>query len=123
MNLDLKKLFLIDGLGALVTALLLSQVLARFESVFGMPREILWVLAGIAGCFAVYSFLCHLFIEENGQPYLKGIAVANTVYCITTLGLVIYLNESLTYLGIAYFIGEIFIILILVRLEFNVAGQ
>ena len=122
-NLDFKKLFLIDGLGALVTAFLLSQVLARFESVFGMPREILWVLAGMAGCFAVYSFLCHLFIEENGKPYLKGIAVANTVYCITTLGLVIYLNESLTYLGLAYFIGEIIILLILVRLEFSVAGK
>ncbi len=122
-NLDFKKLFLIDGLGALLTALLLSQVLARFESVFGMPREILWGLAGMAGCFAIYSFLCHLFIEENGKPYLKGIAAANTIYCITTLGLVIYLKESLTYLGVAYFIGEIVIILILVRLEFNVAGK
>lgn len=113
-------MFLIDGLGAMVTAILLSQVLARFETVFGMPRDILWILAGAAICFAVYSISCHLFLKENEKPYLRGIAIANLLYCLTTLVLVIYLRESLTYLGIAYFIGEMIIILILVRWEFSV---
>lgn len=114
-------MFLIDGLGAIVTAILLSQVLARFETVFGMPRDILWVLAGAAGCFAVYSISCHLFLKKNGKPFLQGIAIANLIYCLTTLVLVIYLRESLTYLGLAYFIGEMIIILILVRWEFSAA--
>ena len=114
-------MFLIDGLGAIVTAILLSQVLARFETVFGMPQDILWILAGVAACFAVYSISCHLFLEKNEQPYLRGIAVANLFYCLTTLVLVIYLRATLTYLGLAYFIGEMIIILILVRWEFSVA--
>lgn len=118
-NLSFKKLFLIDGIGAMFTALLLGQVLARFESVFGMPKHILYVLAGIAGCFALYSFLCSTLLKENWGPYLRGIAISNTLYCITTLGLVIYLNASLTGLGIAYFIGEIIVVMLLVSIEFR----
>jgi len=115
-------MFLIDGLGAILTALLLSQVLARFEPVFGMPRDILWLLAGVVACFAIYSISCYLFLEKNGKPYLQGIAIANMLYCLTTLGLLIYLRASLTYLGLAYFIGEMIIILILVRWEFSAAA-
>jgi len=116
-NLSFKQLFLVDGLGAVVTALLLSQVLARWEPLFGMPKSVLFVLAGIAGCFAVYSLLCHFLVEKNWRPYLRGIAIANTLYCCLTLGLVVYRYEALTWLGIAYFLGEIMLVLFLVTVE------
>ncbi len=116
---SIKLLFLIDGIGAIVTALLLSQVLARFESTFGMPKDILYILAAIAGCFAVYSLSCHFGLKRNRAPYLKAIAVANTLYCMTTLVLVIYCYPSLTWLGVAYFIGEIVIVMTLVRIEWR----
>ncbi len=112
-----KRLFLIDSLGAVLTALLLSQVLARFETVFGMPRNILYILAGVAVVFAIYSFLCHLLVKDNWRSYLILIAIANTLYCMVTLGLVVYYFGRLTYLGVAYFIGEIIIVLSLVRIE------
>jgi len=117
LNLSFKQLFLLDSLGAFLTALLLSQVLARFESSFGMPREILFVLAGIAACFALYSLLCHFFLKKKWQPYLKAIAIANTIYCLVTLGLVIYFFRSLTWLGILYFFGEIIVVVSLARIE------
>jgi len=120
-NLTYRRLILIDGIGAVITALMLSQVLARFESVFGMPKKILFVLAGIAAGFAVYSILCHLLVRENWKPYLRGIAAANTGYCIVTLGLIINLFNTLTYLGIAYFVGEIILVLGLARFEFQFA--
>ena len=116
-NLSYRSLFLIDGVGALVTALLLSQVLARFEDIFGMPRQVLFVLAGIAACFAVYSISCHFLIKEQWRPYLRGIALANMTYCLSTLVLVLYLNRSLTWLGIAYFLGEIVLVMTLVAIE------
>lgn len=119
-NITYRKLFLIDAIGAVVTAISLSQVLARFESVFGMPEHILYILASIAGCFAVYSFCCHLWIRRNWTPFLIGIAVANTIYCLTTLVLVFYFKDSLTWLGIAYFIGEIMVVMALVRFEFKI---
>jgi hypothetical protein len=122
-NLTPKKLFLIDGMGAVLTALLLSQLLARLIPVFGMPRAILYPLAGIAACFAAYSFTCHLLIKQNWAPFLRGIAVANTLYCLTTLGCVIYLWDSLTWLGIAYFIGEILIVMTLVRAEIKMSQK
>jgi hypothetical protein len=49
----------------LITGLLLSQVLARFESLFGMPKEILWVLSGVAFLFALYSITCHVIIKKE----------------------------------------------------------
>lgn len=122
-NLNHKKLFLLDGLGATLTALLLSQVLGRYESLFGMPREILFTLAGIACSFAVYSLLCYLFLNQNWQPFLKGIAIANTSYCVITLCLLVYQNDSLTFWGFAYFSGEIIVILILARAEFKSAKK
>lgn len=122
-NMDFRQLFLIDGIGAMVTAVLLSQVLARFESVFGMPSTILYALASLAVGFAVYSFTCYWLLKKNWKPYLKGIAIANMIYSLTTLGLIVYLNESLTYLGLIYFIGEIIIILFLASWEFKLSAQ
>ena len=121
--LSFKNIFLVDGIGAIITALLLSQLLARFEPVFGMPKEVLYLLAGIAACFAVYSLSVHFLIKENRKPYLMGIAVANTLYCSATLVLVIYLNQSLTWLGIAYFISEIITVMSLVRVEFLIVNN
>ena len=122
-ELSFKKLFLIDGIGATTTTLLLILVLARFEPIFGMPRHVLNILAGIAGCFDLYSLLCYKLLQKKWIHYLRGIAVTNTVYCIVTAILVIKFYESLTWLGVAYFIGEIIIILGLVRLELKLATQ
>jgi hypothetical protein len=86
-NVSYKNIFLIDGMGAVLTALLLSQLLARLVPVFGMPSAILYPLAAIAACFAIYSLLCHLLVKKNWKPFLRGIAVANTLYCLTDIGL------------------------------------
>jgi len=52
-----KKLFATDCLGALLTAVVTGIVLVQFESVFGMPRNSLYFLSGLACLFALYSFL------------------------------------------------------------------
>lgn len=116
-KLSPKTLFLIDGIGALVTALLLSQLLARFQSSFDAPLNILYILAGIAACFALYSLLCSQIINQNWKIFLKAIAIANAMYCALTLGLVVYLYNTLTWLAVGYFIGEIGVIGILIRYE------
>ncbi len=99
-NDSIRRLFLIDGIGAIVTALLLSQVLARYESVFGMPAQLLYILAGIAACFALYSLTCFWRVQDGGAPFLKAIAIANTLYCVATLGIVSYHFDTLTWLGL-----------------------
>lgn len=120
-RISAKLLFLIDGLGAITTALLLSQLLARFEPLFGMPRPVLFVLAGIAACFAVYSLLCYFLLTADFRPFLKGIAIANTSYCVATMGLMLFHFSALTWLGIAYFVGEIAVVLALAYVEYQKA--
>lgn len=119
----INKLFLIDGIGAVITALLLSQVLARYEPVFGMPASLLCILAGVAACFAVYSLTCYWRIKEGGAAFLTSIAVANTLYCIATLGIVAYRFHTLTWLGVAYFIGEVLVVMSLVGVELSAARK
>ena len=118
-----KKLFLIDSLGALTTALLLFVVSRNLNEYFGMPARILTYLSGIAICFCIYSTTCFLVLKGNWTPFIKGISIANLLYCVLTIGLVIFYNPQLTKIGIAYFLGEIAIICGLVCIELRVAME
>ena len=82
----------------------------------------LYALAFLASLFAVYSFCCFLYASERWRSYLKAIAVANLGYCGLTLGLVIYLHQELTPLGILYFGCEVVIIIGLATIELRKAS-
>lgn len=112
-----KTIFLVDGLGALVTASLLFLVLMKFQEYFGMPPGILSILSIIALTFAVYSIFCFLFLTMNWGIFLKAIMIANLLYCCMTMGLVIYYHSVLTTIGLTYFLAEISIIAGLVFVE------
>jgi hypothetical protein len=118
-----KKLFLIDGTGALLSAFLLGVVLVRFEDTFGMPRRVLYFLSVIAGIFAVYSFMSYLLIKKNRRPYLKIIAFANLAYCCLTAGLTLYFIRELTNFGLAYFVSEVALIITLAIVELKSASK
>ena len=47
-NFGPKKIFLIDGTGAMITTIMLGLVLPAFRSEIGMPIDYLYVLSGIA---------------------------------------------------------------------------
>lgn len=106
-----------DSIGAMLSAFLLGGVLTTFEDSFGMPRPQLYFLACIAVLFAVYSMACYLLAGARWKPLLKVIALANLAYCGLTMGLVIFFFERLTPLGIAYFVGELVVIGVLVGME------
>lgn len=59
IELEPKQLFLIDGLGAILSAILLGLVLVRFERIFGIPSSTLYFLAIIPIFFAIYDFLSY----------------------------------------------------------------
>ncbi len=121
MTIKPKTLFLIDGFGALVSTFLLSRVVARFESIFGMPQKTSYLLALVAGMYAVYSFACFFFMRENPKPYLRNIAFANLLYCCITAGFVLYYFQLLTSIGFIYFISEMVIIVSLATVELKSA--
>lgn len=119
--LNPKKLFLIDGLGALLTAFLTGVVLRMFVNTFGMPPKLLSILSILACILAAYSMSCCFFVSKNWRLFLKIIVVANLLYCFLTAVLVLHLYQQLTTLGVIYFITEVFIIIVLVYVEVSVA--
>lgn len=123
LGLRPRNVFLLDGIGALISALFLIALLAPFESIFGMPRKVLYTLSIPAFGFAVYSLSCYFFDVKKWQPYLKLIALANFLYCCVTLGLVIQEYDLLTMLGVAYFLGEIGIVFAVIGIELMTLKQ
>jgi hypothetical protein len=115
-----KKVFLFDALGALATSLLLLLMVAPLESFFQMPAAIVHWLSAFAALFFVYSLGCWFFNPRKWKPYLITIIIANGLYCCLTLGLVLYHVNSLAVWGIAYFLGEIAVIVVLMAIEVNV---
>ncbi len=118
-----KQLFLIDSVGALISAIMLGLVLTTFEEWFGMPSRALYLLALLAGLFFLYSYSRYRINSERWRPYLKVIAIINLLYCFLTLNLVVYFYSSLTVLGLVYFVGEIVIILALAVIELKTAAR
>jgi hypothetical protein len=112
-----KRIFLIDGLGAMLSAFFLGVILVKFEDSFGMPRAILYALSSVACLFAIYSFCCYFFNFSHWQTYLKAIIVANTVYCCLTIGFVFFFYKSLTILGLIYFVLELIVMVVLIYIE------
>ncbi|WP_440069444.1 hypothetical protein [Tenacibaculum discolor] len=122
-TLNPKKLFLIDGLGAVLSAFLLGIVLVKFESIIGIPPSTLYFLAVFPLLFATYDFYCYRKKHNNLKFFLEGIAVANLLYCCFSVGVTLYHLKTITYLGWIYILAETLIILILLSFEFMIAKQ
>ena len=115
-----KLLFLIDGIGAFLSAFLLLIILIKIKDGFGMPRSVLYFLFSLACIYTVYSFSCYLFILKKWLPFLKAVMWANTIYCCITIGLVIYFYQNLAIVGLTYFLLEIILLIGLILLELTV---
>lgn len=116
-----KKLFQIDGIGAIISALLLGIVLVRFENVFGIPKRMLYILASLPCLFAIYDFYCYFNIDKEIGKFLKGIGIVNLTYCCLSIGLAIFHKEVITSLGWIYVLAEIVIVCVLAFIELRVA--
>ena len=110
------RLFAVDGLGALSTAVFIT-ILARFENVVGMPRTTLYFLASVAFIYAAFGFCCYFLNPKNWALYLKALSTANILYCCLTIGLMAFFFQRLTIVGFIYFSLEIIIISSLAYIE------
>jgi len=117
----LKKLFLLDGFGAILSAILLGIVLVKLEEYFGIPKTTLYILAALPCFFAIYDFYCYFKIEKNLDKFLKGIAIVNLLYCCLSLGFAFHHYQEITYLGWAYIIVEIIIVVAIAIIELRAA--
>ena len=122
-NANPKKLFQIDGFGAIVSAILLGIVLVNLEYLFGIPKPTLYFLASFPCLFAVYDFYCYFKIDNNLEKFLKIIASANILYCGLSIGLAIYHRKNISNLGWMYILMEIAIVSGLSSIELKVAKR
>lgn len=120
---DPKKLFLIDGLGAILSAFLLGFVLVKLESVFGIPSTTLYFLAAIPVFFACYDLYCSRKNNDNLGQLLIGIAIMNLTYCCISIGFAFYHFGTITVFGWSYITMEILIIVTLAIVELKVAKR
>ena len=118
-----KNVFLLDGIGAVVSASIMGLLVAQQVSFFGLPSKAAYFLAAFPCVFFVYSIYCYFNLPTDWKPYLKMIIIANLLYCFISIGVVFYHFALLTNIGLAYFILEIIIILIVVILELRVLKE
>ena len=87
-----KKLFLLDGLGATLSAFLLGVVLVKLERTFGIPSQSLYILATLPVIFVIYDLYCIRKTRTDEGPLLKGIALINLSYCCISIVFAFYLQ-------------------------------
>ena len=85
-NANPRRLFLIDGFGALLSAILLGIVLIKFETIFGIPKSTLYFLASLPCLFAIYDFYCFFGMNDKLSGSLNRIAIINLFYCCLSIG-------------------------------------
>ena len=119
-----KKIFLIDGAGALLTALTLIFAPVLLPGIFGLPQAQTMLLGRIAVCIAVYSLYNYVrFNPTRWKLLLRIIALANLAYCLLSLVVLIYFYKQVTVIGWIYFTGEIAIIISLFLWEMNILNR
>jgi hypothetical protein len=116
-----KAFFRIDGIGAIISAVLLGLVLVEFEVLLGIPKNTLYFLALLPCLFALYDFYCYVRIDKKTKLFLKGIALMNVLYCFLSIGLAFYHRNSVTHWGWVYIIVESIIVVSLAIVEFKIA--
>jgi hypothetical protein len=115
-----KSLFLVDSIGAFVTATLLFVVALDNNSYFGIPEKELTYLSALAAIFCTYSALCFIFLKGSTKIFFRLIGWSNLFYCVFTIGIMIKHHTSLRVFGIGYFLIEILVICLLSYVELNV---
>ncbi|REH43934.1 hypothetical protein C7448_11241 [Tenacibaculum gallaicum] len=123
LTLTPKKLFLIDGLGAVISTFLLGVVLVNFESIIGIPPSTLYLLAVLPIFFTIYDFYSYQKTYNELKPFLKGIAILNLLYCCLSIGVAFYHFKTITSIGWGYILVEVSIIIILSIVELTIAKR
>ncbi len=118
-----RTLFVIDGLGALVSALFLGIIWVYFESLIGMPRNTLYLLASFPIIFAILDVFSYFQHPSSWKSLLRIIAFANILYTCISLWMLFLHAAQLTIWGYLYFIGEIIILAVLIIVEFSAANK
>ncbi|MDB4655585.1 hypothetical protein OAE48_01935 [Flavobacteriales bacterium] len=120
-TLSARQLLFVDGIGAIISAIMLGMVFPHFQQYVGMPITELYLLASLPIAFAVFDLYWLSFRAGNERTGLMLIAFSNMAYSLLSMLLVVVNFELLTALGLSYFIIELLVLAALVAFELKIA--
>ncbi len=122
MRLNQKNIFLLDGIGAILSACFTGLILVRYSLFLGINVSLLQSLAMLPAVYALYSLSCYFFVSKIRPWMLMTIISANLFYCLISAALILF-RERITSLGKTFLTAEIVIILLVVYVEIKVLKQ
>jgi hypothetical protein len=117
------RLFLLDGIGAILSAILLFILHFFFQVTTGLPQLIVYSLIAAAIFLAAYSLSCSWLLRRCHARYLRVIALLNGTYLLTVWILLVLYCSRLHPILIICFILESVVLGFLIYLELKVTNQ
>lgn len=118
-NLNEKNIFLLDAIGAMLSAVFTGVILPNYSDLIGLRKELLYGLAFLPVVYAIYSFSCFQFVKTIKPMMIIYIISANLLYCAISLSLILFCKD-LTSIGNYLLLLEIFVVIVVVKIELNV---
>ena len=115
-------IFLLDGLGALLSILCLTFILCNIP-LFGLNSSWLKTFILIASLLSLFSISRHILQPKVWRTQLKLLAIFNLFYCLLTTVALLVEFSTITMWGWIYFVAEIVVVVILALWEYRIATK
>lgn len=112
----MKKLFLIDGIGALLSFTTLIIIITFFQVHFGIPRLFLIIFSVIAFGLSLFA-LVNFRSKKHHQARVFITILLNIIYCMLSFFILVTFWNEIRLLGVIYMVLEKLVVLILVTYE------
>lgn len=123
MILTNRKLFLVDGLGALLSFSCLSSIALFFPEWIGLPEKSFLILCIFAFLLSVYSLTMASLKREVSGYFFRILAIANSTYCLVSIYFLVSNWVQITPFGVTYLTLEKLVVGILVYFEIKKGNQ
>jgi hypothetical protein len=118
--MDVRKLFLLDASGALISCLLIGFLQIPHVEVFGIPPSAFRILLILAIGLMLFSSLCYFFLNTAQlKSFLRKLAWMNTTYLFITLFFIIQYSHQIRMAGWVYYSLEVMVMSLLIVVEYR----
>jgi hypothetical protein len=118
--MDVRKLFLLDASGALISCLLIGFLQIPHVEVFGIPPSAFRILLILAIGLMLFSSLCYFFLNTAQlKSFLRKLAWMNTSYLFITLFFIIQYSHQIRMTGWIYYSLEVMVMSLLIVVEYR----
>jgi hypothetical protein len=120
-NFNQYGVFLLDGIAATLSAILLFAVLLPLQTYIGLPEICLLQLGAGAAILAVFALVCY-FVKIKNRIYFLSISIlGNLAYAVMASSWLCTYAYRVKPIGFVYFSIEVFLVMVVMMLEVKVA--